>query len=559
MDERRGIHVRGRLVLVSDQPGVTARDLQDSCDDVVVADGEIARSVGVESDILLSGELSPDLVEFAVKRVASDPQFRLFVDLGRLTEDLSSFAPLGVETVGWLGEVPVVAFSARSTRSVNEVDDMWARLLVDDARRVASQEPEDVVRLQAVVADLRNTLAEKNDRLAAQRDRVKRVRERLAREKAARVKAERRRDAVERSRGARVTRALASTVKRLGGRPGVAVAAGMALLVAAVVVGWLAAAGGVGAGILAALGFAGAVVSLALILMAVRRAEAAARDQSHAVRKTLESLVERHVELADKLEAEQADLADERQEVRGAVRRLEVGQSSVTRAVRAVETGLRDDVSARTVENAAQLAQIQSAIHLFSLLPVEGRVPAMGGWAASPDLVEVVVDELVSRRPSLVVECGSGVSTLWFGLAIRHFGLDCKVVALEHHEGFAEQTRAVLARHDLSDVAEVRLAPLTEVEVAGYRGRWYDPEALETLSDIGLLLVDGPPAATGVHARFPAVPMLQERFAPRVSVVLDDMIRNDEQTVARMWEDLLPGFSREDLRLQKRATVFRRG
>ncbi|MGH1563804.1 class I SAM-dependent methyltransferase [Mumia sp. DW29H23] len=241
------------------------------------------------------------------------------------------------------------------------------------------------------------------------------------------------------------------------------------------------------------------------------------------------------------------------------MRRLEAGQTRTATAVRALDTGLSKDVSRRTVENSAQLAQIQSTIHLFSLLPAEGRIPPMGGWAASPDLVEVVVDELVSRRPSLVVECGSGVSTLWFGLAIRHFGLDCKVVALEHHEGFAEQTRAVLARHGLGDVAEVRLAPLTEVEVGGYRGRWYDPDALTTLTDVGLLLVDGPPAATGVHARFPAVPMLREKFADRVSVVLDDMIRNDEQEVARMWEDLLPGFSREDLRLQKRATIFRRG
>lgn len=559
MDGRHGIHVRGRLVLVSDQPGTTVGALRDSCDDLLVVDQEIPRSVGVESGILVSGSVSSDLVALAVARVADDPQLQLLVDLGRLQGDLSSFAPLGVEGVGWLGDVPVMALSVGSSRSASEVDDLWARLLVEDPRQATEREPEEVARLHAVVADLRNILEDKNERLAAQRERVQRVRERLKREKAARAKAERRRDAVERSRGARAGRAMATLTRRLGGRRVVAAAAAVAFVVVAVVVGWLAAVGGIGTGILAALGFAGAVVALAVVLWAVRRTGSTARGQSHAVRKALENLVERHHELADELEAERTRHAEEWQDILVSMRRLEAGQSRTATAVRTLETNLTKDVSRRTVENSAQLAQIQSAMHLFSLLPVEGRIPAMGGWAASPDLVEVVVDELISRRPSLVVECGSGVSTLWFGLAIRHFGLDCKVVALEHHEGFAEQSRGVLARHGLGDIAEVRVAPLTEVDVAGYHGRWYDPAALETLSDVGLLLVDGPPAATGVHARFPAVPMLRDRFASRVSVVLDDMIRNDEQEVAQMWEGLLPDFSREDLRLQKRATVFRRG
>ena len=45
----------------------------------------------------------------------------------------------------------------------------------------------------------------------------------------------------------------------------------------------------------------------------------------------------------------------------------------------------------------------------------------------------------------------------------------------------------------------------------------------------------------------------------RSVIILDDMIREDEQEVARRWEALLPGFKREDVRLQKRATIFRRG
>lgn len=559
MDGRSDIQVRGRLVVLSDEPGRTVRELGDSCADIAVSETEIPASGGVEAQVLVSGDLPPDTISRAVSRAVEAPEVQLLVDVAHLSTDLRSFSPLGVEDVGWLGNVPVVALSLHPDRPVREVDDLWARLLASDPRQETGREPDAVARLRAVAADLTNRLEDKNERLIAQRERVQRNRERFRHEKAARAKADRRRESLERSRGVRATRALGAAARSMGGRRGIVVAGAIAFLLVAILAGWLAAVGGLGAGVLASLAFIGFVVAVVVILWTVRRTGAAAGEHRRAVQNTLETLVDRQRELVDKLEIERVRHVEEWQEIRVAVRRLEAGQARTADAVRTLDTAMSKDVSRRTVENSAQLAQIQSVVRLFSILPVEGRVPAMGGWAASPDLIEVVVDEMVSRRPSLVVECGSGVSTLWFGLAIRHFGFDCKVVALEHHEGFAEQTRAVLTRHGLDDIAEVRLAPLTEVEVAGYHGRWYDPQALSTLSDVGLLLVDGPPAATGVHARFPAVPMLRERFADSVSIVLDDMIRKDEQEVARMWEDLLPGFSRQDLSLQKRATVFRRG
>jgi hypothetical protein len=74
-----------------------------------------------------------------------------------------------------------------------------------------------------------------------------------------------------------------------------------------------------------------------------------------------------------------------------------------------------------------------------------------------------------------------------------------------------------------------------------------------------VLVVDGPPTATGDLARFPAIPLLRERLAPDAVIIMDDLIRDSDQRVADLWRELLPDFTYEVVdTLQKRAGVFRR-
>lgn len=207
----------------------------------------------------------------------------------------------------------------------------------------------------------------------------------------------------------------------------------------------------------------------------------------------------------------------------------------------------------------AELHQVQALANLFSLAPARGIVPPMGGWAASPDVVAVLVEDLLARRPSLVVECGSGVSTLWLSLIITRYDLPTRIVSLDHDPHFAEQTRQTLRQHGVAAAAEVRVAPLLPSTLPGHPTPWYDPAATTDLSDIGLLFVDGPPDTTGPLARLPAVPVLRDRLAPQCTIVLDDVVRASEQEVAARWRVLLPDFTLEQLPLQKVAARFRRG
>ena len=202
--------------------------------------------------------------------------------------------------------------------------------------------------------------------------------------------------------------------------------------------------------------------------------------------------------------------------------------------------------------------QLEALQNLNAVLPTSDVLPATRGWAASPDLLLALVDLVITERPSLIVECGSGASTLWLALALRRFGIDGRIIALDHDPVFSGKTRDFLARHDVLDLAEVRDAPLESFSLDGETYSWYARTAWEDLAGIDLLFVDGPPAATGHQARYPALPLLNKSLSPVATIVLDDLIVPDMREVLPRWLDADPGFSSEILPLEKQAAVLRR-
>ena len=224
-------------------------------------------------------------------------------------------------------------------------------------------------------------------------------------------------------------------------------------------------------------------------------------------------------------------------------------------AVQRVGTGLEKEIKKEIRQTFRQLEALQN---LSAVLPASDVLPATRVWAASPDLLVVLVDLVITARPSLVVECGSGASTLWLALALRRFGIDGRIIALEHDPAFGAKTRDLLARHDVGDLAEVRDAPLESFSLDGETYSWYARRAWQDLSGIDLLFVDGPPATTGDQARYPALPLLIGSLSPVATAVLDDLIVPDMQKVLGRWLDAYPDFSSEILPLEKQAAVLRR-
>jgi predicted O-methyltransferase YrrM len=247
-------------------------------------------------------------------------------------------------------------------------------------------------------------------------------------------------------------------------------------------------------------------------------------------------LIRHSLELASRI----GNLAGESTRTLDTVRRVETGIGKVQKEIRQT------------------FRQLEALQNLSAVLPANDVLPATRGWAASPDLLVVLVDLIFTERPSLIVECGSGASTLWLALAMRRFEINGRIIALDHDPAFGGRTRDFLARHDVGDLAEVRDAPLESFSLDGEIYSWYARRAWEDLTGIDLLFVDGPPATTGHQARYPALPLLSGSLSPVATAVLDDLVVPDMQKVLRRWLDAYPDFSSEVLPLEKQAAVLRR-
>jgi predicted O-methyltransferase YrrM len=208
--------------------------------------------------------------------------------------------------------------------------------------------------------------------------------------------------------------------------------------------------------------------------------------------------------------------------------------------------------------NRKTFRQLEALTNLNSIFPFDRPMPATRGWAASPDLLLLLVDLVRQSRSRLIVECGSGTSTLWFARALYHYGIDGRVVALEHEKKYAERTRRILEDHELARLVDVRDASLEMFEIGAIAWRWYAASAWNDLRDIDVLFVDGPPARTAPKARFPALPLLADRLAPRAIVVVDDVSRSDEHDMVQDWAARYPEFSVEKVQLEAGGAILRR-
>ena len=177
---------------------------------------------------------------------------------------------------------------------------------------------------------------------------------------------------------------------------------------------------------------------------------------------------------------------------------------------------------------------------LIQIRPLLGELPLdFSGWAADPVTVHNAVRLVVETRPGLVVECGSGNSTVVIARCLRALGRG-RIISLDHDPAYARRTTELLRLHGVDDLATVVAAPLVVRQADGQVVQWYGPQYEPLLQEpIDVLLVDGPPGASSKLSRYPAVPILQSHLAPTCSILLDDGDRVDERTIAPLWAHAL--------------------
>jgi predicted O-methyltransferase YrrM len=197
------------------------------------------------------------------------------------------------------------------------------------------------------------------------------------------------------------------------------------------------------------------------------------------------------------------------------------------------------------------------------LLPRMASIATTGRALRHPDLKVLLADhdlgagalgartvnwlelKLARLRPSLVLEFGSGASTL----CLARFLVDLhgpeamvRVVSIDQDESYAAQTRELLRQSGLDAYVKVLSTALRKQEIEGVVTTCYELPA--SLSEVlggrkaDFVVIDGPAAEAG--ARFGTLPLARPYLSPSAAFVLDDGLRDGEIWVAHRWATL-PG------------------
>ena len=200
-----------------------------------------------------------------------------------------------------------------------------------------------------------------------------------------------------------------------------------------------------------------------------------------------------------------------------------------------VNTRIAREIAASTKELKADVwqsyRQSEAMQQLLSLLKFSAPVPPTRSWAASPDLLLTLAQLVRKHNPKLVVELGSGVSTL----VVAKAGAK-KVISIDHSGEFADKTREILKEHKVRGV-EIRVAQL-KAHISGVD--WYDTAVIKDLKRIDLLIVDGPPGSKNSEARMPARAEFIAKLSPKAIIVIDDVNREGERKLAEAFAKALP-------------------
>src|SRR5690554_1110929 len=93
-------------------------------------------------------------------------------------------------------------------------------------------------------------------------------------------------------------------------------------------------------------------------------------------------------------------------------------------------------------------AQLESLSWLQRRLKIKGQLPPLRGWATSPDVLLRLHAHIMATRPQVIVEFGSGASTMVIADALRQNGTG-KLVSIEHSDHYGAQTLCTLQAEQL--------------------------------------------------------------------------------------------------------------
>lgn len=202
--------------------------------------------------------------------------------------------------------------------------------------------------------------------------------------------------------------------------------------------------------------------------------------------------------------------------------------------------------------NDTRLDILYQSILLQNVFTTNKPLLSITSFSIAPEFGWWLYDYILKSNTTKILEIGSGLSTAIIGSALKKNGRG-SLVALEHDEVYFNKTLDLINACELQEYVTLVLSPLKNYMLASDNYKWYDVP-YEILIDkfgqygVDMMLVDGPPAAIGPLARYPALPLIKDYLSNHVVIILDDGDREDEKEIIARWlSENLPTFSQHTL------------
>ena len=190
--------------------------------------------------------------------------------------------------------------------------------------------------------------------------------------------------------------------------------------------------------------------------------------------------------------------------------------------------------------------QLEILIPIFNKLNITKPLPktnALNDYAASPDFLYSIINIIQKYKPNLIIEAGSGTSTLIVSYTLKKYNPKGKIISFDHNESFANKTKEEIKNHTLEKYSKIIYSDL--IEYSDYKFSWYDINKIDFKKKIDLVIIDGPPSKLNKLARYPAIPLLLKSMSDEAIIILDDARRKSEQEIIKKWQKEFDCFSYE--------------
>ncbi|MFB9077346.1 class I SAM-dependent methyltransferase [Flavobacterium procerum] len=165
------------------------------------------------------------------------------------------------------------------------------------------------------------------------------------------------------------------------------------------------------------------------------------------------------------------------------------------------------------------------------------------GGALRPVCITYILNEIIINQRKMILEFGSGLSTLLMARLIKRNNINAKIYSVEHNQSWAAIIEDYLKKENLLEFVTIIRADLKEIGTSSFGNlNWYDLNAISSVINnekFDLIIVDGPPANTEKikFSRFPAFESLSNNFANDFCLLLDDANREGEKEIIKFYRN----------------------